>query len=77
MARSMTAPRLLIQGDTYLVTRRCLRRKFLLRPGKLPNLVFGYILARAAARSGVKVHVFCVLSDHMRVAHHAACAGAG
>jgi REP-associated tyrosine transposase len=63
----MTAPRQLLKGTTYLVTRRCLRRKSLLRPGKVPNLVFAYLLARAAQRSGVVVHAFCVLSSHFHL----------
>jgi putative transposase len=63
----MTAPRLLIKGATYLVTRRCLRRTYLLRPGKVLNQVFGYLLARAAARSGVAVHAYCVLSNHFHL----------
>jgi REP element-mobilizing transposase RayT len=37
---------------------------YLLRPGKLPNQVFGYLLGRAAARTGVQVHAYCVLSNH-------------
>jgi REP element-mobilizing transposase RayT len=67
IAWRMTAPRLLSKGTTYLVTRRCLRRKFLLRPGKVTNAVFGYLLARAAARSGIKVHAYCVLSNHFHL----------
>jgi putative transposase len=63
----MTAPRLLTKGTTYLVTRRCLRRKFLLRPGKVTNAVLGYLLARASARSGVQVHAYCVLSNHFHL----------
>jgi len=63
----MTAPRLLRQGPSYLVTRRCLRRKFLLRPGKVPNQVLGYLLARAAAQSGVQLHAYCFLSNHFHL----------
>ena len=60
----MTAPRLLLRGATYLVTRRTLRREFLLRPGKLPNQIFGYLLARAAQVTGIQVHCFCFMSNH-------------
>jgi len=67
MPGRMTAPRLLINGATYLITRRCLRRKFLLRPGKLANRIFGYLLARAASRSGIRVHVFCFMSNHLHL----------
>jgi REP element-mobilizing transposase RayT len=63
----MTAPRLLLKGASYLVTRRCLGRRFLLRPGKVPNMVVGYALARAAVSSGVRVHAFCVMSNHVHL----------
>lgn len=61
---NMTAPRQLLRGTTYLVTRRCLRRKYLLRPGKVTSQVFAYLMALAARRSGVQVHAYCVLSNH-------------
>lgn len=60
----MTAPRQLLRGATYLITRRCLHRASLLRPGPLSNQLFGYLLARAAAHHGVEVHAFCVMSNH-------------
>lgn len=60
----MTAPRQVLPGTVYLVTRRCLHRQFLLRPGALVNQVFAYVLAVAARRYGLKVHAFCVLSNH-------------
>lgn len=63
----MTAPRLLLRGATYLVTRRCLRRKYLLRPCKLVNAIIGYVLARAAKRTGVRVHAYCAMSNHLHL----------
>jgi len=60
----MTAPRQVLPGTTYLVTRRCSQRQFLLRPGKLANETFLYILALAASRYGIRIHTFCVLSNH-------------
>ena len=60
----MTAPRRILAGATYLVTRRCAQRQFLLRPSKTVNDVFRYILAVAAARFGIRVHAYCVLSNH-------------
>lgn len=60
----MTAPRQVLPGAVYLITRRCLHREFLLRPGALVNQTFTYVLALAARRYGVKVHAFCVLSNH-------------
>jgi hypothetical protein len=35
----MTAPREIIPGTTYLVTRRCTQRQFLLRPSRGTNQV--------------------------------------
>ena len=60
----MTSPRQVLPGTTYLVTRRCSQRQFLLRPSATTNQVFLYLLAVAAHRFGVEVHAFCVLSNH-------------
>jgi putative transposase len=60
----MTAPRQVLAGATYLVTRRCMQRQFLLRPSKASDQIFAYALAVAARRHGVKVHAYCVLSNH-------------
>jgi REP element-mobilizing transposase RayT len=60
----MTAPRQVVPGTTYLVTRRCSQRQFFLRPSKTTNDVFLFLLAVAAQRFGIRVHAFCVLSNH-------------
>lgn len=60
----MTAPRAVHSGTVYLITRRCLNRLFLLRPSTAVTELFAYVLARAARRTGVRVHAFCVLSNH-------------
>jgi REP element-mobilizing transposase RayT len=60
----MTAPRQVLPGVTYLVTRRCARRELLLRPGRITTELFRYVLALATHRYGVRVHAFCVLSNH-------------
>jgi putative transposase len=60
----VTAPRQVIAGKTYLVTRRTAQRQFLLKPCELTNNTFGYILAVAAARYRVLVHAVVVLSNH-------------
>jgi putative transposase len=60
----MTAPRQILSHATYLLTRRCLGRMFLLRPSPLTNAILQYVLAVAAARYGVLVHAFCFLSNH-------------
>jgi REP element-mobilizing transposase RayT len=63
----MTAPRQLLRGSTYLLTRRCVDRRYRLRPGKLTNQVLGYLLARAAKRTGVRVHAYCAMSNHLHL----------
>lgn len=60
----MTAPRQLLKGSTYMVTRNCVFGEFRLKPGVLQNRTFGYSLARAAEATGVRVHVACVMSSH-------------
>ena len=45
----MTAPRQILPGAVYVITRRCTQRQFLLRPSNLTNQVFAYSLAVAAA----------------------------
>jgi REP-associated tyrosine transposase len=60
----MTAPRRVLPGTVYLITRRCSERRFFLRPSKIVNDIFLYVLALAAQRHGVLVHVLCVLSNH-------------
>jgi REP element-mobilizing transposase RayT len=63
----MTAPRQVLPGATYLVTRRCIERRFLLRPSDQTNGIFRYVLAVASARHGILIHAFCVLSNHFHL----------
>ncbi|WP_176065842.1 transposase [Anaeromyxobacter diazotrophicus] len=63
----MKAPRQVLPGTTYLVTRRCSQRQFLLRPSKTTNAIFLYVLAVATRRFGMKIHAFCVLSNHFHL----------
>jgi REP element-mobilizing transposase RayT len=60
----MSSPRPILPGATYLVTRRCTQRQFLLRPSAHTNQVFRYCLAVAAERTGVALHAFVVMSNH-------------
>jgi putative transposase len=53
-----------LPGTTYLVTRRCARRQFFLKPSRIAKGVFLYVLAVAARRYGIEVHAYCVLSNH-------------
>jgi REP element-mobilizing transposase RayT len=63
----MTSPRQVLPGTTYLVTRRCAQRQFLLKPSSLTNATFGYVLAVAAARYGILLHACAVLSNHYHI----------
>jgi REP-associated tyrosine transposase len=64
----MTAPRQVLPGTTYLVTRRCAQRQFLLQPSKrTTNPIFMYLLAVAARRYDIQVHAFCVMSNHFHL----------
>lgn len=60
----VTAPRQILPGRSYLVTRRCTQRQFLLRPSRLTNQIVRYCLAVAAAKTGVLIHAVCVMSNH-------------
>ena len=57
-------PRQILPGSTYLVTRRCTKRQFLLKPSKRTNRVFLYCLAHACEVTGVQVHAVTVMSNH-------------
>lgn len=63
----MSLPRPVLAGTSYMVTRRCLERRFFLRPSKLGNAIFLFVLAVAAWRYGIKVHLFCVMSNHFHL----------
>jgi REP element-mobilizing transposase RayT len=63
----MTAPRQVLPGATYLVTRRCAQRQFLLKPSRTTNATFLYLLAVAARRFQIHIHAFCVLSNHFHL----------
>ncbi len=64
MAAAMTPPRQVLPGTTYLVTRRCTQRQFLLKPSALTTAIFKYVLAVAAKRYGIVLHAACVMSNH-------------
>jgi putative transposase len=60
----MSQPRQIVPGSTYLITRRCLRRHYLLRPEYFINNLFIFLLAVLAAKYGIAVHAFCIVSTH-------------
>lgn len=57
-------PRPIVPGATYLVTRRCTQRQYLLAPSKTTSEVFLYCLAYAAQKTRVRVHAVIVMSNH-------------
>jgi REP element-mobilizing transposase RayT len=63
----MSRPRFIIPGAAYLVTRRCFQRQFLLRPSPQVNQIFKYCLAHASERYKIRIHAFCVLSNHYHI----------
>jgi REP element-mobilizing transposase RayT len=54
-------------GTRYLITRRVAHRQFLLRPCEATNEILLYALAYAACVSGVIVHAFTSMSNHIHV----------
>lgn len=60
----MTAPRQVLPGTVYLLTRRCSEQRFFLRPSPATNAIFLYVLAVAAQRFRIAVHALCVMSNH-------------
>jgi len=60
----VTAPRAILPGQTYLVTRRCTQRQFLLTPTAETNEIVRYCLALATRQTGVILNAVCVMSNH-------------
>ena len=60
----MTLPREILPASTYLMTRSCAHQEFRLRPSEEVNRILLYCIVEAAARTGVVLHAFCVMSNH-------------
>jgi putative transposase len=61
-------PRPIVPGATYLITRRCTQRQFLLTPTTREHVrAFLYCLAYASAKSGVLVHAVVVMGNHYHI----------
>ena len=60
----MSLPRCLVPGATYLLTRRCVQRRFGLVPRGPTPQVMAYCIAHAAAKHGIQVHAVMCLSNH-------------
>jgi REP element-mobilizing transposase RayT len=62
----MSAPRRVVPGTTYLVTRRCYQRTFRLRPSPETTHILAYCLGLAVEKTGILLHAVCFMSNH----HH-------
>jgi REP-associated tyrosine transposase len=60
----VTAPRQILRGRFYLLTRRCTQRQFLLKPCARTNQIVKFALAIAAKATGVRLHAVCFMSNH-------------
>ena len=60
----MTLPRRVLPERTWLLTRVCTDRRFLLRPSRTIRNIEGYMMAVIAERHDVAVHALSFLSDH-------------
>ncbi len=60
----MTAPRRILEGQFYLVTRRTWERTFFLRPGPAVNQMFEYCMAESAKKHGIDIIAWCAMSNH-------------
>lgn len=70
MGCGVTQPRQIIPGETYLITRRCTRREYLLRPDEETTAVFDYCFAEAAARHGIGLIAWTAMSNHYHAIVH-------
>ena len=60
----MTLPRRVVAKTTYVLTRRCLDRRFYLQPSRELTQIYLYALAHAQQKHGVEVHAFACMSNH-------------
>jgi REP element-mobilizing transposase RayT len=60
----MTQPRLVLPGDTVMITRRTLRRHHLFRPDSAIRQLYLYTLAICARQFGILVHGVTLMSTH-------------
>jgi REP element-mobilizing transposase RayT len=67
---AMTAPREILPGRTYLITRRCTQRQFLLRPDDKMNAIIAYCLAEAATRYDINLIAWTAMSNHYHTVVH-------
>lgn len=63
----MTVARQVVADRTYLISRRCTQRQFLLRPEPKVEQIYLYCLGEAAERFGITVHGFIAMSNHQHL----------
>jgi putative transposase len=56
-----------VEGRTYMFTRRCSERRFFLRPDSTTNNAFWYCLGWAAQTHGIVLHAAVAMSNHVHV----------
>ena len=61
---SVTKPRCVLPGITYLLTRRCSERRFFLLPEPAVTLIFEYLLGLLSTQYGIQIHAYVVMSNH-------------
>ena len=63
----MTVARQVVPGRTYLISRRCTQRQFLLRPDENVERIYLYCLGEAVQRYGMTLHGFIAMSNHQHL----------
>ena len=67
-ARMATPPGYNKHGATYLVTKRTIFRKFLLKPSELAVLIVLYCLGYSLQKCpGIELHAYTVMSNHFHL----------
>ena len=61
----MTRPRRHIPGQLVMLTRRCLHRRYLLRPDNWINSVVPFEIGRASTNHGLSIHAVMTMSNHI------------
>jgi putative transposase len=63
----MTVARQVVPKRTYLISRRCTQRQFLLRPEPVVEQIYLYCLGEAAQRFDITLHGFIAMSNHQHL----------
>ena len=59
--------RQIVPGATYMITRRCTQRQYLLVPRRRTVQIIHYCLAYAQHRTGVLIHAVIFMSNHYHI----------